>query len=659
MTEYDRDEAACHLCFQDKVLQDWIKEEGRKGGVCPWCGRRGYIIGLAKLSEPFREVASIYVEVNGPEAYQRGECISTLLDEDWGVFSERIQCDDLTQDLALAILYADLEPRERLDYPDYSGFFFRSHGSSLEENWDAKAHAALAGDMPEPDTQDVKSIERDIDDEHPDWIQIAFEDLSIDFDAGKVLHRARIHDKDWTRKERFQSVDLRPPPPKKATSGRANRKGRPVLYLASSRSTALAEVRAWKAVALAEVTTKRPLFLVDLSRGRWIGSPFFVQELKWTIELAGLLRRLAGDMSRPVMPHEEEVLYRPTQFLALLIKLSRCRYGGFIYPSAMGSGTNVVLFNPDDVEIGLPEYVRVERAAYFSEPLDLYDEVYEEGPYDFALERESRELLALCEAILEDNEVTVAEVSRLGEWLKLHELARLTWPGKLLTEPIQAVLLDGKVNKTELRRVSTLLRQVQKDWAKRQQQKVEQDTIDRAKSAARAMDLSQARLPCIPVTLHVNSRTDRTLQYTVDLAGPSCTCPDWWSNRSRLPPSDLTRACKHVFDAFGQVRPRDGWPGWMESFLEHGWRPHPQTRWLVSYVNGQHVLISNAPDRWANVFSPVGGSYRRFGYNVAEKRWSYGTEPPAAGVIARTISRGFQGDEKRGIAGFFSRLFKG
>jgi RES domain-containing protein len=338
MTEYDRDEAACHLCFQDKALQDWIKKEGRKGGVCPWCGRRGYIIDLAKLSELFREVASIYVEVD----YQRGEWISTLLDEDWGVFSEQIQCDDLTQDLAIAILYADLRPKESLDYPNYTGFF-RSRESSLEENWDAKADAALDGDMPEPDTQDVESIGRDIDYEHPDWIQIVFEDLSIDFDAGKVLHRARIH-KDRTRKERFQSVELRPPVPEEATPGRANRKWQPVLYLASSRSTALAEVRAWKgaAVALAEVTTKRPLFLVDLSRARWIGSPFFDELLKWRIELAGLLRRLAGDMSRPVMPHEEEVLYKPTQLLALLIKSSG--YDGFIYPSAMGLGTNVVLF---------------------------------------------------------------------------------------------------------------------------------------------------------------------------------------------------------------------------------------------------------------------------------------------------------------------------
>ncbi len=196
------------------------------------------------------------------------------------------------------------------------------------------------------------------------------------------MHDDRMH------KDRFKSFEVGAPPPGKAKPGRANRKGHPVLYLASNRSTALAEVRAWKgaAVALAEVRTKRRLLLVDLSRSRPVKSPFFVELLNWQVDLARLLYRLSGDLSRPVMPHEEEVLYRPTQFLALLIKSSG--YDGFLYPSAMGSGTNIVLFNSDDGEMGPPEYVRIKRVGYFSEALSPYEEVYEEGPYDFALEKE-------------------------------------------------------------------------------------------------------------------------------------------------------------------------------------------------------------------------------------------------------------------------------
>jgi len=87
-----------------------------------------------------------------------------------------------------------------------------------------------------------------------------------------------------------------------------------------------------------------------------------------------------------MMPHEEEVLYRPTQLLAWLIRSSG--YQGFIYPSAMGPGTNIVLFNPEDAEVAKVSYVRVKRVVYFSEALSDYEDVSEEGPYDFALSKE-------------------------------------------------------------------------------------------------------------------------------------------------------------------------------------------------------------------------------------------------------------------------------
>ncbi len=238
--------------------------------------------------------------------------------------------------------------------------------------------------MPTPGKEEAERIEGEIADGLPSQIEIAFEDLATTFEEGRVLYRARVHD-NRKRKERFENHELSAPLPEEAKAGRANRKGEPVLYLASDKSTALAEVRAWKgaAVALAEVRLKRRLLLVDLSRVRGVGSPFFVKLLKWKIQLAGLLHRLANDLSQPVMPHEEEVLYKPTQLLAWLIRASG--YAGFIYPSAMGTGRNVVLFNPEDTEVATTSYVRIKRVACFSEPFSEFEDVYEEGPYDFAL----------------------------------------------------------------------------------------------------------------------------------------------------------------------------------------------------------------------------------------------------------------------------------
>ena len=42
-------------------------------------------------------------------------------------------------------------------------------------------------------------------------------------------------------------------------------------------------------------------------------------------------------------------------------------------------------FKLEDTEVAIPSYVRIKRIACFSEPFSEFEEVYEEGPYDFAL----------------------------------------------------------------------------------------------------------------------------------------------------------------------------------------------------------------------------------------------------------------------------------
>jgi hypothetical protein len=113
--------------------------------------------------------------------------------------------------------------------------------------------------------------------------------------------------------------------------------------------------------------------------------PFFEDLLKWRLDLATLLYRLGQDMSRPVMPHEQEILHKPTPLLALMIQATG--YDGCIYPSAMGSGQNCVLFDTQAAEVLNIEHVRVKSATFFSKPLGCYDEIYEEGPYDHTVKR--------------------------------------------------------------------------------------------------------------------------------------------------------------------------------------------------------------------------------------------------------------------------------
>jgi hypothetical protein len=271
----------------------------------------------------------------------------------------------------------------------------------------------------------------------------------------------------------------------------------------------------------------------------------------------------------------------------------------------------------------------------------------------------SAELIALCEEILDDAEVTIEEVRRLGDWLAIHEAARHAWPGKELAAPVQEALLDGKITQTELRRIAALLRRVEKQWVKQRQEAVQQAALERAMAAAQGMDLSCALLPMIPVTLPIRSHSDKAVIYDVDLSGPSCACPDWRGGRNQLPRGSLSRCCKHILDAFGQLRPAHGWPGWLGAFLEYGWKPHPTKRWFVVRDGSHFVLASVGGNEWSDVFAIDGEEYQRFGFNVVEQRWSYGRFPSTAAIIERAILNdgGANATAEPGRPSLLGRLF--
>ena len=97
-----------------------------------------------------------------------------------------------------------------------------------------------------------------------------------------------------------------------------------------------------------------------------------------------------------------------------------------------------------------------------------------------------------------------------------------------------------------------------------------------------------------------------------------------------LPTGHLTRCCKHTCGAYAQLEPSGGWPGWLGAFLRLSWTPHPKQKWLVLQIRpawfvlqarSALVLISSAPNGWADVFASKDGCYDRYGYNVVEDRW--------------------------------------
>jgi RES domain-containing protein len=193
------------------------------------------------------------------------------------------------------------------------------------------------------------------------WVPSRLEDLAVPMNAGSNLYRCRDG---WLKLE-----DMGAPPPEKATGGRANSKCIPVLYTATDKPTALAELRPWKGqrLSLATGVLQKEAHLADLTRIREISSPFDYEpgtDLHVVKQGFRFLERLSKELSIPVDPRTADIDYLPTQYLSELIK--HCGYDGMIYPSAMGtgSGTNVALFAPTAVLFESVDQIVVDCIEY-------------------------------------------------------------------------------------------------------------------------------------------------------------------------------------------------------------------------------------------------------------------------------------------------------
>jgi len=141
-----------------------------------------------------------------------------------------------------------------------------------------------------------------------------------------------------------------------ASEGRANPKGIPCLYLATSKETAMSEVRPWIgseiSVAQFKIETeltvidcsvnhsKNPLYF-DLERGFYEPSDEEREKSVWA--------HIDKAFSVPVTQNENQAHYAPTQIIAELFKTNG--FDGVAYKSMLADGYNVALFNIEVAEM--------------------------------------------------------------------------------------------------------------------------------------------------------------------------------------------------------------------------------------------------------------------------------------------------------------------
>ncbi|MCG9578212.1 RES family NAD+ phosphorylase [Vibrio tubiashii] len=130
-----------------------------------------------------------------------------------------------------------------------------------------------------------------------------------------------------------------------ASEGRANPKGIPCLYLASTKETAMSEVRPWlgSIVSVARFSSLRELRIIDFSKHHGDGTRFYIQEPSDAEKTEAVWRDMDNAFSEPVTHSDTKSDYAPTQVIAELIK--SLNYDGIAFKSSLSEGYNFALFD--------------------------------------------------------------------------------------------------------------------------------------------------------------------------------------------------------------------------------------------------------------------------------------------------------------------------
>lgn len=325
-----RNRRCCATCFGDKHIRSQLINQCEPVKQnCGYCGELDVpCIVPSRLNQWFAPLIATYRE--NPD----GESLSRNLINEWGIFSS-----EKLNEAAAKELLADILDDGEIVRKNFTPLT-HPNGNNLRR-WEDLRNELMHNNrwfLEDPMDMDRLAVLLDQLITTP----AAFESRS--------WYRARLLKGDVA----FQLDEMGAPPRHKAGHGRANPAGIPYLYLGSTRSTAVAELRPHTGeracVARFELPDVDDLKLADLRNPRSLISPFTSGDENMIIELRAdlpLLERLGEELTRPIQPSGVAYEYVPTQYLCEYIK--KMGFDGVVYRSSVSSdgGVNIALFRPE------------------------------------------------------------------------------------------------------------------------------------------------------------------------------------------------------------------------------------------------------------------------------------------------------------------------
>ena len=349
----------CHACIQDEFLSKLVAKEGAPAD-CTYCRAAKSALTLPDLSNHIHKVLEEHFEAipedDIPEEIrQYFDDPETCIEEVAGV-GQRIAVDVREYlfnwvDGNVNVVAGEENPySERMLYhelpADASDFRVVWWDFKKEIRSRARFFGSTTVDTLDKIFEDLASLKTVWGDPVISYIQPG--------DKNSSLWRARTaHSKaDVEFILGSMGSQLGPPPSDKATAGRMNAEGISVFYGALEKETCVSEVRApvGSFVVLVKFDLLNPIRVLDLSALSIVYSdvshfdPNYIEKRS----RERFLEELVGEISRPIMPHEEAREYIATQIVSeYLANRVEPPIDGIIFSSAQtgGIGHNIVLFN--------------------------------------------------------------------------------------------------------------------------------------------------------------------------------------------------------------------------------------------------------------------------------------------------------------------------
>jgi len=308
----------CPQCFGDSFLTAKIARYAIAQGRCEFCSADAQpLVEPSAILEDFETVVAVY------EEDPSGVSVIDVLKEEWHLFSSFPQID---QSPLLEMIMG-------------GGFCQKSYvvdsslGQRQVKEW-------------EDFRSELKHRHRFFPESGPNLDHL--EDLLAYLEV-KLMPRSYFRARVQVNGQ-YGMDAMGMPPIDTCGNGRANPSGIPYFYIASDESTALAEVRPHPGdvVSVGRFTLDTEKVVVDLRDPRGCISPFGKDEdtLRALRQDLMFLQKLSDDLAKPYQPRMAHLEYLPTQYLCEFIR--KAGFAGVVYRSAVGEGTNFVLFSEED-----------------------------------------------------------------------------------------------------------------------------------------------------------------------------------------------------------------------------------------------------------------------------------------------------------------------